>query len=60
MLPENIEFEGISSPIKSMEEFINIDAPDGVVVAKEKPTLLIPSLNLPGILHDTAARIITR
>lgn len=28
-LPENIEFEGISSPIKSMPEFINVDAPDG-------------------------------
>ena len=28
-LPEDIEFEGISSPIKSMSEFINIDAPDG-------------------------------
>ena len=29
MLPEEIEFEGISSPIKSMPEFINVDAPDG-------------------------------
>ena len=28
-LPEDIEFEGISSPIKSMPEFINVDAPDG-------------------------------
>jgi leucyl-tRNA synthetase len=28
-LPEDIEFEGISSPIKSMSEFINVDAPDG-------------------------------
>jgi leucyl-tRNA synthetase len=29
VLPEDIEFEGISSPIKSMPEFINVDAPDG-------------------------------
>ncbi len=29
VLPVDIEFEGISSPIKSMSEFINIDAPDG-------------------------------
>jgi len=29
VLPEDIKFEGISSPIKSMPEFINIDAPDG-------------------------------
>jgi leucyl-tRNA synthetase len=29
VLPEDIEFEGISSPIKSMSEFINVDAPDG-------------------------------
>ena len=29
VLPEDIEFEGISSPIKSMTEFINVDAPDG-------------------------------
>ena len=29
VLPEDIEFEGISSPIKSMGEFINTDAPDG-------------------------------
>jgi leucyl-tRNA synthetase len=29
VLPENIAFEGISSPIKSMPEFINVDAPDG-------------------------------
>ncbi|MEM6998773.1 MAG: leucine--tRNA ligase [Pseudomonadota bacterium] len=29
VLPEEIEFEGISSPIKSMPEFINVDAPDG-------------------------------
>jgi leucyl-tRNA synthetase len=29
VLPEDIEFEGISSPIKSMAEFINADAPDG-------------------------------
>ncbi|MBL1142063.1 MAG: leucine--tRNA ligase [Proteobacteria bacterium] len=29
ILPEDIEFEGISSPIKSMPEFINVDAPDG-------------------------------
>lgn len=29
VLPENIEFEGISSPIKSMPEFINTEAPDG-------------------------------
>jgi len=28
-LPEDIEFEGINSPIKSMPEFINVDAPDG-------------------------------
>ena len=29
VLPEDIEFEGISSPIKAMGEFINTDAPDG-------------------------------
>ena len=29
VLPEDIEFEGISSPIKSMAEFINTGAPDG-------------------------------
>ena len=29
VLPEDIEFEGISSPIKLMAEFINTDAPDG-------------------------------
>lgn len=29
VLPEDIEFEGINSPIKSMPEFINVDAPDG-------------------------------
>ncbi len=29
VLPEDIAFEGISSPIKSMPEFINVDAPDG-------------------------------
>ena len=29
VLPEDIEFEGISSPIKSMPEFINVQAPDG-------------------------------
>ncbi len=29
VLPEDIEFEGISSPIKSMPEFINVEAPDG-------------------------------
>jgi leucyl-tRNA synthetase len=29
VLPEDIEFEGISSPIKSMPEFINVNAPDG-------------------------------
>ena len=29
VLPEDIEFEGISSPIKSMGEFINTDTPDG-------------------------------
>jgi len=29
VLPEDVEFEGISSPIKSMSEFINVDAPDG-------------------------------
>jgi leucyl-tRNA synthetase len=29
VLPEDIEFEGISSPIKSMPEFINVDSPDG-------------------------------
>ena len=28
-LPEDIEFEGISSPIKSMPDFINVEAPDG-------------------------------
>ncbi len=29
VLPEDIEFEGISSPIKSMPEFINAQSPDG-------------------------------
>jgi len=29
VLPEDIEFEGISSPVKSMPEFINVNAPDG-------------------------------
>lgn len=29
VLPEDIKFEGINSPIKSMPEFINVDAPDG-------------------------------
>ncbi len=29
ILPEDIEFEGISSPIKSMPEFINVESPDG-------------------------------
>ena len=29
VLPEDIEFEGINSPIKLMAEFINTDAPDG-------------------------------
>jgi leucyl-tRNA synthetase len=29
VLPEDIAFEGISSPIKSMPEFMNVDAPDG-------------------------------
>jgi leucyl-tRNA synthetase len=29
VLPEDVEFEGISSPIKSMPEFINVNAPDG-------------------------------
>lgn len=29
VLPEDIEFEGIRSPIKSMPEFINVEAPDG-------------------------------
>jgi leucyl-tRNA synthetase len=29
VLPEDIEFEGISSPIKTMPEFINVDSPDG-------------------------------
>jgi len=29
ILPEDVEFEGINSPIKSMPEFINVDAPDG-------------------------------
>ncbi|HIF50580.1 MAG TPA: leucine--tRNA ligase [Thiotrichaceae bacterium] len=29
VLPEDIEFEGINSPIKSMPEFINVDSPDG-------------------------------
>lgn len=29
VLPEDIAFEGISSPIKSMPEFIYVDAPDG-------------------------------
>ncbi len=28
-LPEDIKFEGISSPIKSMPEFIHVEAPDG-------------------------------
>ena len=29
ILPEDIEFQGIASPIKSMPEFIDVDAPDG-------------------------------
>ena len=29
VLPEDIEFEGISSPVKSMPEFLNVNAPDG-------------------------------
>ncbi len=29
VLPEDIEFKGISSPIKSMPDFINVEAPDG-------------------------------
>ena len=36
VLPEDIEFEGISSPIKSMPEFINVDAPDGSGPAKRE------------------------
>ncbi len=35
-LPENIEFEGISSPIKSMPEFIHVDAPDGSGLGKRE------------------------
>ena len=36
VLPENIEFEGISSPIKSMPEFINVEAPDGSGAAERE------------------------
>jgi leucyl-tRNA synthetase len=36
VLPENIEFEGINSPIKSMPEFINVEAPDGSGLAERE------------------------
>ncbi len=36
VLPEEIEFEGISSPIKSMPKFINTDAPDGSGIAERE------------------------
>ncbi len=32
-LPEDIEFEGVHSPLKSMPEFINVTAPDGKGIA---------------------------
>ena len=36
VLPEDVEFEGISSPIKSMPEFINVQAPDGSGMAERE------------------------
>ncbi len=36
VLPEDIEFEGISSPIKSMPEFINVESPDGSGAAERE------------------------
>ncbi len=36
ILPEDIEFEGISSPIKSMPEFINVESPDGSGAAERE------------------------
>ncbi|MEM7026852.1 MAG: leucine--tRNA ligase [Pseudomonadota bacterium] len=36
VLPEDIEFEGISSPIKSMSTFINVEAPDGSGMAERE------------------------
>ncbi|MEQ8288447.1 MAG: leucine--tRNA ligase [Gammaproteobacteria bacterium] len=36
ILPEDVAFEGISSPIKSMPEFINVQAPDGSGMAERE------------------------
>lgn len=36
VLPEDVAFEGISSPIKSMPEFINVQAPDGSGMAERE------------------------
>lgn len=36
VLPEDVAFEGISSPIKSMPEFINVQAPDGSGMAQRE------------------------
>ncbi len=36
VLPEDVEFEGISSPIKSMPDFIQTEAPDGSGAAERE------------------------
>jgi len=59
-LPEDVDFDGVGSPLKKMPEFYQTQCPNCSSPADEKLTRLTHFLSLPGILQGTLALIKTR